>query len=129
MNCPKCKTPISEKDLICPKCKRVIRLQCHTCGTVTKNTICEKCGTVLLNKCYKCGKLNSTTQENCPKCGLNINASIGLRESVIEEFAVLTIEVTNFEDIKTAFKSDKITEQFKNNLYSVIKKNSISKKT
>ncbi len=128
MNCPKCKTPISEKDLICPKCKRVIRIQCHTCDNITKNTICEKCGTVLVNKCYKCGKLNSTTLENCPKCGLNINASIGLRESVIEEFAVLTIEVTNFEDIKTAFKSDKITEQFKYNLYSVIKKTASQKK-
>ena len=128
MNCPRCNTPISDKDLICPGCKKVIRLQCPVCKNITKNTVCEKCGTVLLNKCYKCGKLNSTTFENCPKCGLNINASIGLRESVIEEFAVLTIEVTNFEDIKNAFKSDKITQQFKANLYSLIKKNAAQKK-
>ncbi len=128
MNCPRCNTPISDKDLICPGCKKVIRLQCPVCKNITKNTVCEKCGTVLLNKCYKCGKLNSTTFENCPKCGLNINASIGLRESVIEEFAVLTIEVTNFDDIKNAFKSDKITQQFKANLYSLIKKNAAQKK-
>lgn len=128
MNCPKCKTPISDKDLVCPSCKKVIRLQCPVCKNITKNTVCEKCGTVLLNKCYKCGKLNSTIFEKCPKCGLNINASIGLRESVIEEFAVLTIEVTNFDDIKNAFKSDKITKQFKANLYSLIKKNAAQKK-
>lgn len=128
MNCPKCKTPISDSDLVCPNCKKVIRLQCPVCGAVTKNTVCEKCGSVILNKCYKCGKLNSTALESCPKCGLNINASIGLRESVIEEFAVLTAEVTNFEDIKNAFKSDKITEQFKKNLYTMIKKTASSKK-
>ena len=128
MNCPKCKTPITEKDLVCPNCKKVIRLQCPICQNITKNTVCEKCGTVLLNKCYKCGKLNSTTFENCPKCGLNINASIGLRESVIEEFAVLTVEVTNFDDIKNAFKSDKITQQFKINLYTLIRKNAAQKK-
>ena len=128
MNCPGCKTPISDKDLVCPNCKKVIRLLCPVCKNITKNTVCEKCGTVLLNKCYKCGKLNSTTFEKCPKCGLNINASIGLRESVIEEFAVLTVEVTNFDDIKNAFKSDKITQKFKDNLYSLIKKHAALKK-
>ena len=78
-----------------------------------KNTICDKCGNVILNKCYKCGRLNSTTLEKCPKCGLYINASIGLRESFIEEFAALTIEITNFDDIKHALKSDKMLQKFK----------------
>ncbi|MBS4759433.1 MAG: hypothetical protein KHX03_01890 [Clostridium sp.] len=122
MNCPRCKAQITEKDLVCPECKKVLKLKCHICGEVTKNSTCEKCGSVLLNKCYKCGRLNSTALEKCPKCGLDINASIGLRESVIEEFAVLTIEITNFEDIKTAFKSDKLTKKFKHNLYEMIKK-------
>ncbi len=128
MNCPSCKTKIGENDLVCPECKKVLRLKCHACGALTRNASCEKCGTVLVNKCYKCSKLNSTTLENCPQCGLNINASIGLRESLIEEFAVLTIEIKNFEDIKTAFKSDKITEQFKENLYALIKRLALQKK-
>ena len=128
MNCPKCKTQISDRELVCPKCKKVLKLQCHTCGAVTKNTVCEKCGTVILNKCYKCGKLNSTTLEKCPNCGLDINASIGLRESVIEEFAALTIEITNFDDIKNAFKSDKIMQKFKRNFYGMIKKAALQKK-
>ncbi len=122
MNCPNVKTPIGEKDLVCPNCKKVLRLQCPVCGAVTKNTICDKCGNVILNKCYKCGRLNSTTLEKCPKCGLYINASIGLRESFIEEFAALTIEITNFDDIKHALKSDKMLQKFKKNFYEMIKK-------
>ncbi len=128
MNCPKCKTSIGEKDLVCPKCKKVLRLQCPVCGAITKNTICEKCGNVILNKCYKCGKLNSTTQEKCPKCGLDINASIGLRESFIEEFAALTIEITNFEEIRNVLRSDKLKNKFKKNFYEMIKKAASSKK-
>lgn len=128
MNCPSCKAQISEKDLICPHCKKVLQLKCKNCGQITKNTVCEKCGAVLLNKCYKCGKLNSTDLDVCPKCGLNVNASIGLRESVIEEFAVLTLEITNFDDLKNALKSEKLTEQFKKNLYTLIKKNAMQKK-
>ena len=128
MNCPKCKTPIDEKDLVCPNCKKVLRLQCPVCGAVTKNTICDKCGNVILNKCYKCGRLNATTLEKCPKCGLDINASIGLRESFIEEFAALTIEITNFDDIKHAFKSDKMLKKFKKNFYEMIKKTASQKK-
>lgn len=128
MNCPKCKTEITDKDLSCPSCKKVLRLQCPQCSHVTKNTQCEKCGSVILNKCYKCGKLNSTALEKCPNCGLNVNASIGLRESVVEEFAVLTIEIVNFEDIKAVFKSDKITNGFKKNLYLMVKKIAQQKK-
>lgn len=128
MNCPKCKTEISDKDLACPSCKKVLRLECPSCGSISKNSSCEKCGSIILNKCYKCGKLNAASLEKCPNCGLNVNASIGLRESIIEEFAVLTIEITNFEDIESAFKSKKITSQFKKNLYAMIKKIAHQKK-
>lgn len=128
MICPKCKAEIDEKELVCPNCKKVLKLQCPVCGAISKNTVCEKCGSVILNKCVKCGRLNSTALGKCPSCGLDINASIGLRESVIEEFAVLTIEIANFDDIKTAFKSTKITEQFKKNLYATIKKTASFKK-
>lgn len=128
MNCPRCNTKIGENDLVCPECKKVLRLKCPVCGAVTKNTVCEKCGSVIINKCYKCGKLNSTAQDTCPKCGMDINASIGLRESFIEEFAALTIEITNFEELKNALKSDKLTQKFKKNLYEMIKKTAMQKK-
>lgn len=128
MNCPSCKAKINDNDLVCPNCKKVLKLQCHNCGAINKNGICEKCGTVILNKCYKCGKLNSTTITNCPRCGMDVNASIGLRESLIEEFAVLTIGFTNFGEIKSVLKSTKLAEKFKNNIYEIIKKNALQKK-
>ena len=128
MNCPRCKEEITEKDLICPHCKKVLKLVCPICGNITKKPVCEKCGSVILNKCYKCGRLNTTNGENCPRCGMNINASIGLRESLIEEFAVLSIEITNFDEIKTALKSEKLIDRFKNNLYTLIKRTALQKK-
>ena len=120
MNCPSCKTIINEKDLICPNCKKVLKLHCYNCGAITKNSTCEKCGTTLLNKCYKCGKLNSTNISNCPNCGMDINASIGLRESIIEEFAVLTINFNNFDEIKNILKSEKLLLKFKENIYQFL---------
>ncbi len=128
MKCPKCNTEVGDKDLFCPKCKKVLRLKCPVCNYITKNSVCENCGSVILNKCFKCGRLNSTALEICPTCGLNINASIGLRESVIEEFAVLTIEVENIEDIKNAFNSDKLALQFRKNFYNMVKKLASEKK-
>ena len=128
MHCHFCKSEVNENDLFCPACKKVLKLECHGCGAITKNSVCEKCGTVILNKCYKCGKLNNTAISNCPKCGMDINASIALRESLIEEFAVLTIEFKNFDEIKNALRSDKLTQTFKNKLYEIIKKNAFQKK-
>lgn len=128
MNCPKCNTKVGDKDLFCPNCKKVLRLKCVACNYITKNSVCENCGSVILNKCFKCGRLNSSALEICPTCGLNINASIGLRESVIEEFAVLTIEVENIEDIKNAFNSDKLALQFRKNFYGMVKKLASDKK-
>lgn len=128
MKCPKCNTEVGDKDLFCPKCKKVLRLKCPACNYITKSNVCESCGSVILNKCFKCGRLNSTALEICPTCGLNINASIGLRESVIEEFAVLTIEVENIEDIKNAFNSDKLALQFRKNFYNMVKKLASDKK-
>lgn len=128
MKCPSCKTEVSENTLICPKCKKVLKLKCHNCGAITKNSTCEKCGTVILNKCYKCGKLNTTNLEKCPKCGMDINASIGLKESEIEEFAVLTIDLTNLDEIKNALRSEKLAQKFKSNIYAIIKKTASQKK-
>ena len=122
MNCPKCGTKLNEHDLNCPNCKKVIRLKCHACGQITTKKICPSCGTVLINKCYKCGRLNPAQLENCPSCGLNIEASIGLREAIIENFAALTIQLGGMEELKTIFKNEKTVKQFRKNFYELLKK-------
>lgn len=122
MNCPKCGTKANENDLNCPTCKKVLRLKCHACGQITTKKLCPSCGTVLINKCYKCGKLNSTKLENCPSCGLNVEASIGLREAIIEEFAALTIQLSGLSELKTIFKNEKTVVQFRKNFYEMLKK-------
>lgn len=122
MNCPNCGIKLNENELNCPNCKKVIRLKCHACRQITTKKICPSCGTVLINKCYKCGKLNSTQLENCPSCGLNIEASIGLREAIIENFAALTIQLGGMEELKTIFKNEKTVKQFRKNFYELLKK-------
>ena len=122
MNCPNCGTKVNDSDLNCPVCKKVLRLKCHACGQITTKKICPACGTVLINKCYKCGKLNSTKLEKCPSCGLSVEASIGLREALIEEFAALTIQLGGLEELKTIFKNEKTAVQFKKNFYDLLKK-------
>ena len=128
MNCPKCKTEISERDLVCPNCKKVLKLKCQKCGHITKKPVCDRCGNTIINKCYKCGRLNSTSLEVCPSCGMNINASILLREATIEEFAAMTIELENYEAIQEAFNSEKLARHFRANFYSLIKKIGAEKK-
>ena len=122
MNCPKCKQEITEKDLVCPNCKKVLKLKCQKCGHITKKPVCDRCGNTIINKCYKCGRLNSTSLEVCPSCGMNINASILLREATIEEFAAMTIELENYEAIQEAFNSEKLARHFRANFYALIKK-------
>ncbi len=128
MNCPKCKQEISEKDLVCPNCKKVLKLKCQKCGHITKKAVCDRCGNTIINKCYKCGRLNSTSLEICPSCGMNIDASILLREATIEEFAAMTIELENYEAIQEAFNSEKLARHFRANFYALIKKIGAEKK-
>ena len=128
MNCPKCKQEISERDLVCPNCKKVLKLKCQKCGHITKKAVCDRCGNTIINKCYKCGRLNSTSLEVCPSCGMNIDASILLREATIEEFAAMTIELENYEAIQEAFNSEKLARHFRANFYALIKKIGAEKK-
>lgn len=128
MNCPKCKHVISENDLVCPECGKILKLKCPQCSTVSKKNICPECGYILLTKCFKCGKLNPTTHSHCSKCGMGIVASMALKEATISTFAVLSIEIVNFEIIKKVFESRKTLKQFKDNFYSIIKNQAIDSK-
>src|SRR5574344_1231537 len=120
MKCLKCGKEISENDLHCPNCNRVLKLLCPNCGTINKGNTCKKCGFVIVTKCHKCGTINETIKGKCKKCGFSTYTSAAINASNIDEFACLTVEFSNLEDFKNLFGSTKLFDKFKNNLDTLI---------
>lgn len=120
MRCPKCDHDINENMLVCPNCKKVLKLVCPKCKTINKSNTCKKCGFVIISRCHSCGKINQTIAEKCSKCGFNTYTSVAINSSNIDEFACITLEFKNLKDIKLALGSTKLAEKFKSNLDSLI---------
>ena len=120
MRCPKCNKEIEDNVLVCPGCKKVLKLFCPKCNTVNKTNLCKKCGFVIVAKCHKCGKINQTIDEKCSKCGFSTYTSVAINASNIDEFACLTIDFPNLNEIKAVLGSTKLTEKFKANLDKLI---------
>lgn len=120
MECPKCKTQITDDMLVCPNCKKVLKLVCPKCKTINKSNTCKKCGFVIISKCHNCGKINQTINNKCSKCGFSTYTSVSIANSNIDEFACITLEFSNIEIIKKALGSTKLTDKFKANLDNLI---------
>lgn len=120
MICPKCNKEIDDNVLVCPGCKKVLKLLCPKCNTVNKSNQCKKCGFVIVSKCHKCGEINQTIDAKCQKCGFSTYTSVAINASNIDEFACLTIEFPNLNEIKAVLGSTKLTEKFKANLDKLI---------
>ncbi len=120
MKCPKCDFDIDEKMLVCPNCKKVLKLVCPKCKTINQGNVCKKCGFSIITKCHKCGKINQTISTKCTKCGFNTYTSAAINSSNIDEFACLIISFTNLDDIKSALGSTKLYEKFKINLDKLV---------
>ncbi|MBO5739414.1 zinc ribbon domain-containing protein [bacterium] len=124
MQCPKCHTKVSETQAICPKCKKVLLLDCPNCHTLGKDSICQECGYTILTKCSKCGKRVPTFQKTC-KCGFPTQTSLAHQECEIDEFASIIIKFDSLKTIKKALKSKELYSKFffklKNLLYSQLK--------
>jgi len=120
MKCPKCSCNIDENTLVCPDCKKVLKLICPKCGTINKKNTCKKCGFVIISRCYKCGKINQTINGECSKCGFSTDTSVAISSSNIDEFACLTIEFTNLNDLNMSLGSTKLADKFKTNLDNLI---------
>ncbi len=120
MNCPKCNCNIDENMLVCPNCKKVLKLECPKCHTINKSNTCRKCGFVIITKCHNCGKVNQTIKEKCSRCGFSTFTSVAINSSLIDEFACLTVEFPNITDIRTALGSTKLEEKFKASLDKLI---------
>lgn len=122
MKCLKCNHDIDDNMLVCPNCKKVLKLVCPKCNTINKTNTCKKCGFAIISKCHQCGKINQTINGTCSKCGFNTYTSVAINSSNIDEFACITIEFTNLKDIKKALGSTKLIEKFKTNLDQLILK-------
>lgn len=120
MECPKCGLEIDDKALVCPHCKKVLRLSCPKCRTINENNICKKCGYVIISKCNNCGKVNQTINKKCKKCGFDTEKSVIMNESNSDDFAMLTIDFPNLDDIREYLGSVKQLNKFKINLDKII---------
>lgn len=120
MRCPKCNNDIDDNAIVCPNCKKVLKLICPICKAINKTNTCKKCGFVIVTKCHKCGKINKTIDGTCKSCGFNNYTSVAINSSNIDEFACLTVEFPNINEIKSALGSTKLFEKFKANLDKLI---------
>ncbi len=120
MECPKCGYTIDKNALVCPNCKKVLKLICPICNTVNETNVCSKCGYTIINKCHQCGKINQTIKGRCSKCGFDTNVSAILQGSNIEEFACVSIDFPNLEDMKQILGSKQLYLKFKEKLNGLI---------
>ena len=129
MQCPNCSAEITEKDKICPKCKKVLRLECPICHTLNTRKICEECGYVIITKCAKCAKIVHTINKNCQNCGTSTYASVLVNASKLEEFAVTAFEFVNLDKIRWSMgekRFNKFYEKLKSAIKAVLKSHDLT---
>ncbi len=111
--CPKCGIEVDDNATTCPGCKKVLKMSCPICRMLNDSSTCKKCGYVILTKCSKCGKAAQTATKTCKSCGADLEKSVIQNEANGEDFAMLTVEFPNMNDIKTIMGTgDKATEAF-----------------
>ena len=120
MECPKCGLEIDDKAIVCPNCKKVLKLVCPICKTINDSNTCKKCGYVIVTKCHNCGKINPTANKKCTKCKFPLEKSVILNESNTDDFVMLTIDFPNLSEMKDLLGSVKLYNKFKVNLDKVI---------
>ena len=120
MECPKCGMEIDDKALVCPNCKKVLKLVCPVCKTINTGNTCKKCGYVIISKCHNCGKINQTYSKICRKCGFDTEKSVILNEANTDDFAAILIDFPNLSDMSRLLGSAKLFNKFKVNLDKVI---------
>ncbi|MBR1618942.1 zinc ribbon domain-containing protein [bacterium] len=120
MECPKCGAEIDKSAMVCPNCKKVLKIVCPVCRTVNEKNICKKCGEILVVKCSNCGKINMMKNQKCIKCGHSTEISAVQAESNADTFAVVKIDFPNYDVIKTALGSNQLFTKFKANIDKMI---------
>src|SRR5574344_1108295 len=120
MECPKCGFEIDEKALVCPNCKKVLKLVCPVCKTINTTNTCKRCGYVIVSKCNKCGKINQTATKKCRKCGFSTEQSVILNEANTDDFVMLILTFPNLDNMRKILGSAQLYNRFKVNLDGII---------
>jgi len=120
MECPKCGAEIDKSALVCPNCKKVLKIICPVCKTINTKNTCKKCGEVLVTKCAKCGKINLLKNKKCVKCGFSNEISAVLGESNTDTFAVVRIDFPNSNVVKAKLGSNQLYKKFMANIDAMI---------
>ena len=125
MECSKCHCIISENTTVCPKCRKVLALECPNCHSLGESSVCETCGYTILVKCSKCSKLVPYKNGTCSKCGFSLKTSLAYQECESDEFASINIKFSALNKIRKALKSKELYTKFyiklKNLLYAQLK--------
>lgn len=120
MECPKCGAEIDKNAMVCPNCKKVLKIICPVCRTINIKNACRKCGEILVTKCAKCGKINLTKNSKCVKCGYSTAISAVKQEANTDTFALVRIDFPNSDIVKAKLGSNKLYQKFKANLDAII---------
>ena len=70
MKCPKCKTEVSSKDVICKNCGSHLVVECPKCKKEVRlgSASCKSCGYVFVKFCPSCNSANYLSSPTCRKC-------------------------------------------------------------
>ena len=120
MECPKCGLEIDDSTIVCPNCKKVLKVVCPICKTVNEGNTCKKCGFVIITKCHNCGKVGPTANKWCGKCKFSLDKSVILNEANTDDFVMMTIDFPNLSEMKDLLGSVKLFNKFKVNLDKII---------
>ena len=100
MQCPKCKSHISDNALRCQNCNLKVRIVCPKCKTINLmgKKKCKNCGYEIFIKCPTCSAINLSESDYCRKCG-DILSPIK-KEEKIELKKIYTDNETNKNEIR-----------------------------
>ena len=112
MECPKCHTKLDDNQTVCPRCHKVLLLECPNCKNLSESAVCEKCGYTIVVKCSKCGKINPVTKEKCSKCGFPVKTSLAYQECESDDFASIIVRFGALKNIRRLLKSQELYSKF-----------------
>ena len=112
MECPKWHTKLDDNQTVCPRCHKVLLLECPNCKNLSESAVCEKCGYTIVVKCSKCGKINPVTKEKCSKCGFPVKTSLAYQECESDDFASIIVKFGALKNIRRLLKSQELYSKF-----------------